>query len=55
LDEKNKIDLKKSSFKKIGRLLELMSDSTKIKGAKGIISYNEDKRRGHKLITEVFK
>jgi hypothetical protein len=43
--------LKKSSFKKIGKLLECMSD---IKNGKGLISYNENKSKGHKLISKVY-
>ena len=50
LSDHTKIDLKKSSFKKIGKLCENMSES---KNGLGLISYIEEKKKGHKLITRV--
>ena len=52
LEDNKKIDLKKSSYKKIGKLLECMSD---LKNGKGLISYSEDKKKGHKLISKIYK
>ncbi len=52
LEDQTKIDLKKSSYKKIGKLLECMSD---LKNCKGLISYTEDKKKGHKLISKIYK
>ena len=40
LDGQAKVDLKKSSFKKIGKLLDLMSTG---KNGKGYVDYFEDK------------
>ena len=51
LEDQKKIDIKKSSYKKIGKLLECMSD---LKNGKGLISYTEDKKKGHKLISKVY-
>lgn len=50
LTDHTKIDLKKSSFKKIGKLCESMSEG---KNGLGLISYIEEKKKGHKLITRV--
>ena len=49
MSDGQKIDLRKSSFKKIGKLLEAISDS---KG-NGLIRYAEVKQGGHKLIQRV--
>lgn len=43
-----KLNLKFSSFKKIGRLLEHMD-------REGVIDYNEPKNLGHKVITKVHR
>lgn len=40
------MDLRKSNFKKVGKLLEHMSSN-------GAIVYAENKVKGHKLITQV--
>lgn len=50
LSDSTKLDLKKSSYKKIGKLLDLMSEG---KNGLGLISYVEEKKKGHKLITSV--
>lgn len=52
LNDQRKVDFKKSSYKKIGKLLETMSD---FKNGKGLISYSEDKGKGHKLIFKIYK
>jgi hypothetical protein len=44
----NKLDFRLSSFKRIGKLLEIMHK-------KGVIEYSEVKGVGHKLITQVFR
>jgi len=49
LEDHTKLDLKKSSYKKIGKLLDNMCDS---KNGLGLISYTEEKKKGHKLITQ---
>lgn len=51
LNDGSKIDLKKSSFKKIGKLLECMSD---VKNGAGVISYVDVKTKGHKMITKIY-
>ena len=51
LSDHTKLDLKKSSFKKIGKLLESMSAQ---KG-QGYIDYTENKQVKHKMITKVYK
>jgi hypothetical protein len=43
-----KLNLKFSSFKKIGRLLEQMDRD-------GVIEYNEPKFLGHKVITKILR
>lgn len=53
LQDQTKIDLRLSSFKKIGKLLEVMC--TKNKGGPGLIDYQEDKKKGHKLVTKFYK
>jgi hypothetical protein len=50
LDDGTKIDLKKSSFKKIGKLLEIVST---YKNGLGYIEYLENKQKGHKVIAAV--
>ena len=50
MDDGTKIDLKKSSFKKIGKLLEVMSTG---KNGLGYIDYLENKQKGHKVITGI--
>lgn len=54
LEDHKQIDLRKSSFKKIGKLLEMMSTG---KNGSGIIDYSEDPRfaKGHKVITQIFR
>ena len=47
LFDHTKIDLKKSSYKKIGKLLDHMSEG---KNGLGLIVYTEDKKKGHKII-----
>jgi len=51
LEDQTKIDLKKSSFKKIGKLLESMSTD---KGGDGLILYKE-KMKGHKVIQQIYR
>ena len=46
------MDLRKSSFKKIGKLLESMSTG---KQGEGFIDYTENKQKGHKVITKVYR
>ena len=48
LEDYTAIDLRKSSFKKIGKLLDQMST---LKNGLGLIVYTENKVKGHKLIT----
>jgi len=48
LEDNTPIDIRKSSFKKIGKLLECMSTA---KNGSGIIVYQENKIKGHKIIT----
>ena len=48
LEDHSKIDLKKSSFKKIGKLIECMSDA---KGGADLISYTMHSTKGHKVIS----
>ena len=50
LEDNTPIDLRKSSFKKIGKLLESMSS---LKNGLGFITYQDSKVKGHKLITRV--
>ena len=52
LDDGTKIDLKKTSFKKIGKLLEIISTG---KNGLGYIEYLENKQKGHKVIAGVNK
>jgi len=52
LEDSTLIDLRKSSFKKIGKLLECMSTA---KNGAGIIEYNEDRVKGHKLIMSIVR
>ena len=52
LDDYTKIDLKKSSYKKIGKLLETVSTS---KGGMSFLDYVEDKKKGHKLISKIHR
>ena len=44
----SKLDFRLSSFKRIGKLLEIMHK-------KGVIEYWEVKGAGHKLITQIFR
>ena len=50
LTDHTKLDLKKSSYKKIGKLCECMSET---KNGLGLISYLEEKKKGHKLIMRI--
>lgn len=52
LDDETKIDIRKSRYKKIGKLLEMMSTW---KQGEGLIDYSENKQKGHKVITKVFR
>jgi hypothetical protein len=52
LEDSTKIDLKKSSFKKIGKLLEVMSTG---KNGLGYIDYLENKQKGHKVIAGIYR
>jgi translation initiation factor 2D len=52
LPDGSPIDLRKSSFKKVGKLLECMSTQ---KSGEGIIVYQESRTKGHKLITQVLR
>ena len=45
LEDHTKIDLKKSSYKKIGKLLETAGTG---KGGMNFLEYNENKLKGHK-------
>ena len=51
LSDNTKLDLKKSSFKKIGKLLESMS----VQKGQGFIDYIENKQLKHKMIMKVYK
>ena len=51
LNDSSKIDLKKSNYKKIGKLLECMSDG---KNGAGLISYIDIKTKGHKMISKIY-
>lgn len=44
--EQFKLNIKQSSFKKIGRLLEIMDKE-------GVIEYSEPKNLGHKVISKI--
>lgn len=52
LSDGSQIELKKSSYKKIGKLMESMSDA---KGGEGYISFTLDAVKKHKIITAVYK
>ena len=52
MEDHTKIDLKKSSYKKIGKLLETASTG---KGGMNFIEYNESKQKGHKMIFKVYR
>ena len=52
LEDFTPIDLRKTTFKKIGKLLEVMSTG---KNGAGIIAYEENKIKGHKMITRVYR
>lgn len=52
IDELTSIDLRKSSFKKIGKLLEKMST---YKTGEGLIDFLENSVKGHKIITKVYR
>lgn len=52
LEDFTPIDLRKTTFKKIGKLLEVMSTG---KNGAGIIAYEENKIKGHKMIFRVFR
>ena len=54
LENKKQIDLRKSSFKKMGKLLEMMSTG---KNGAGLIDYSEDAKfaKGHKVITRIVR
>lgn len=50
LEDGQKIDLKNSSFKKIGKLLEMISTG---KNGLGFVDYLENKQKGHKVIAGI--
>lgn len=52
LDDHTKIDLKKSSYKKIGKLLETVSTN---KGGMNFLDYVESKQKGHKIVTKIYR
>lgn len=52
LEDHTPLDMRKSSFKKIGKLLESMST---MKFGEGLIVYQENRIKGHKLITQVIR
>lgn len=53
LEDHTKLDLKKTSFKKIGKLLECMSTA---KSGEGLVDYSTEKQKGgHKIINNVYK
>lgn len=52
LSDGSPLDLRKTSFKKIGKLLECMSTQ---KSGEGIIVYQENRTKGHKLITQILR
>jgi hypothetical protein len=48
LEDHTPLDLRKSTFKKVGKLLEQMHQSN-------LIVYSENKAKGHKLISQVLR
>mmetsp|Transcript_29476 Transcript_29476/g.44729 ORF Transcript_29476/g.44729 Transcript_29476/m.44729 type:complete len:204 (+) Transcript_29476:853-1464(+) len=51
IEGKNKLEIKKSSYKKLGKLLDMMSTG---KNGQGFIDYFESKQKGHKIITKIY-